>query len=137
MTWKNWWWALFNAWLKNLIQPVRWIEKIRSVWKDVAFDLPEIRKALKQFAKRVRTFNENDGNCTKMFRIELLKAILKKIFSHCCSISFWLFTKIFASGQNRKKKFWRQNDEIRTSHFSLTLQFLQLFCNYKWYQAEI
>ena len=42
-------------------------EKIKKVWKHVAFELPEIRKSFKEFGKRVRSVEENSGYCIKIF----------------------------------------------------------------------
>ena len=44
-------------------------EKIKKVWRDVAFDLPETRKSFKEFGKRIRSVEENSGYwyCIKMF----------------------------------------------------------------------
>ena len=41
-------------------------EKIKKVWKDVAFDLPETRESFKEFGKRVRSVEENSGYCIKI-----------------------------------------------------------------------
>ena len=40
--------------------------RIRKVWKDVASDVVEIRKALKQFVPRLKQVSEKQGNCIKM-----------------------------------------------------------------------
>ena len=39
---------------------------IKSVWKDIAFSLPEIRRAMKQFAGRLKAVKEREGQCIKM-----------------------------------------------------------------------
>ena len=41
-------------------------EKIKKVWPEVANDVPEIRKALKQFIPRLTAVNEKKGECIKM-----------------------------------------------------------------------
>jgi len=41
--------------------------KIKSVWKKIGSNHEIIRKALKQFLPRVRTVNENNGGCIKLF----------------------------------------------------------------------
>ena len=41
-------------------------KKIKKVWSEVAQDLPEIRKALKQFAPRLACVKEKSGECFKM-----------------------------------------------------------------------
>ena len=41
-------------------------KKIKKVWSEVAQDLPEIRKALKQFAPRLACVEEKSGECIKM-----------------------------------------------------------------------
>jgi len=40
--------------------------RIRRVWNEMATDLVEIRKALKQFVPRLREVAEKEGNCIKM-----------------------------------------------------------------------
>ena len=40
--------------------------KIRKVWSEVAGDVPEIRKALKQFTPRLKAVHESKGDCIKM-----------------------------------------------------------------------
>ena len=40
--------------------------KIRKVWPEVASDVKEIRKALKQFVPRLNAVAEKDGRCIKM-----------------------------------------------------------------------
>jgi len=42
------------------------ISKIKSVWKECARNLPEIRKSMKQFVGRVRTVGECNGSSIKM-----------------------------------------------------------------------
>ena len=37
------------------------VSETSKILKDVAFDLPEIRKALRQFVKQTRAVNENNG----------------------------------------------------------------------------
>ena len=41
-------------------------KRIESVWKDIAFSLPEIRRAIKQFAGRLKAVKEREGQCIKM-----------------------------------------------------------------------
>ena len=41
-------------------------KRIKSVWKDIAFSLPEIRRAMKQFAGRLKAVKEREGQCIKM-----------------------------------------------------------------------
>ena len=41
-------------------------KKIKKVWSEVAQDLPEIRKALKQFVPRLASVEEKSGECIKM-----------------------------------------------------------------------
>ena len=41
-------------------------KRIESVWKDIAFSLPEIRRAIKQFAGRLKAVKEREGHCIKM-----------------------------------------------------------------------
>ena len=36
-------------------------QRIESVWKDAAFSLPEIRRAIKQFAGRLKAVKEREG----------------------------------------------------------------------------
>ena len=38
-------------------------KRIKSVWKDIAFSLPEIRRAMKQFAGRLKAVKEREGQC--------------------------------------------------------------------------
>ena len=40
--------------------------RIRTVWNEMATDLVEIRKALKQFVPRLKQVAEKEGNCIKM-----------------------------------------------------------------------
>ena len=40
--------------------------RIKRVWKDVASDVVEIRKALKQFVPRLKQVAEKQGSCIKM-----------------------------------------------------------------------
>ena len=39
---------------------------IESVWKDIAFNLPEIRSAIKRFAGRLKAVKEREGQYIKM-----------------------------------------------------------------------
>ena len=39
---------------------------IESVWKDIAFSLPEIRRAIKRFAGRLKAIKEREGQYIKM-----------------------------------------------------------------------
>ena len=39
---------------------------IESVWKDIAFNLPEIRRAIKRFAGRLKAVKEREGQYIKM-----------------------------------------------------------------------
>ena len=41
-------------------------KKIKKLWSEVAQDLPEIRKTLKQFASRLACVEEKSGECIKM-----------------------------------------------------------------------
>ena len=41
-------------------------KKIKKVWSEVAQDLPEIRKALKQFVPRLACVEEKSGECIEM-----------------------------------------------------------------------
>ena len=41
-------------------------KQIERVWKDIAFSLPEIRRAIKQFAERLKAVKEREGQCIKM-----------------------------------------------------------------------
>ena len=41
-------------------------KNIKKVWPKVARDLPEIRKALKQFTPRLQSVKESKGECIKM-----------------------------------------------------------------------
>ena len=41
-------------------------KKIKKLWSEVAQDLPEIRKTLKQFAPRFACVEEKSGECIKM-----------------------------------------------------------------------
>ena len=41
-------------------------KQIERVWKDIAFSLPEIRRAIKQFAGRLKAVKEREGQCIKM-----------------------------------------------------------------------
>ena len=45
-------------------------KRIESVWKDIAFNLREIRKAIKQFAGRLKAVKEREGQRTKMIYCE-------------------------------------------------------------------
>ena len=40
-------------------------KKIKKVWPEVASDVKEIRKALKQFVPRLKSVSENEGSCIK------------------------------------------------------------------------
>ena len=46
-------------------------KQIESIWKDVAFNLPEIRRSIKQFAGRLRTVRERAGQCIKTFMVKI------------------------------------------------------------------
>ena len=51
--------------------------RIRRVWNEMATDVVEIRKALKQFVPRLRQVAEKEGNCIKMtFKWTLILRIL-------------------------------------------------------------
>ena len=39
---------------------------VESLWKNIAFNLPEIGRAIKQFAGRLRTVKEREDQCVKM-----------------------------------------------------------------------
>ena len=39
---------------------------IESVWKNIAFNLPEIRRAIKRFAGRLKAVKEREGQYIKM-----------------------------------------------------------------------
>ena len=53
--------------LNKLFENERELKKrIKSVWKDIAFSLPEIRTAIKQFAGRLKAVKEREGQCIKM-----------------------------------------------------------------------
>ena len=41
-------------------------KRIKSVWKDIAFSLQEIQRAVKQFAGRLKVVNEREVQCIKM-----------------------------------------------------------------------
>ena len=41
-------------------------KKIKKVWPEVANNVPEIRKAIKQFIPRLTAVNEKKGECIKM-----------------------------------------------------------------------
>ena len=41
-------------------------KQIESVWKDIAFSLTEIQRAIKQFAGRLKAVKEREGQCIKM-----------------------------------------------------------------------
>ena len=41
-------------------------KRIKSVWKDIAFSLPEIQRAIKQFAGRLKAVKERQGQCINM-----------------------------------------------------------------------
>ena len=41
-------------------------KQIKKIWKDIAFSLPEIRGAIKQFAGRVKAVKEREGQCIKI-----------------------------------------------------------------------
>ena len=41
-------------------------KRIERVWKDIAFNLPEIRRAVKQFPGRLKAVKEREGQCIKM-----------------------------------------------------------------------
>ena len=41
-------------------------KQIESVWKNITFNLPEIRKAIKQFAGRLKAVKEREGQRMKM-----------------------------------------------------------------------
>ena len=41
-------------------------KRIESGWKDIAFNLPEIRRAIKQFSGRLKAVKEREGECIKM-----------------------------------------------------------------------
>ena len=41
-------------------------KRIKSVWKDIAFSLPEIQRAVKQFAGRFKVVNEREVQCITM-----------------------------------------------------------------------
>ena len=40
--------------------------RIKRVWPEVAKDIVEIRKALKEFVPRLSSVNKKDGQCIKM-----------------------------------------------------------------------
>ena len=53
--------------LNNPFENERELKKrIKSVWKDIAFSLPEIQIAIKQFAGSVKAIKERQGQCIKM-----------------------------------------------------------------------
>ena len=53
--------------LNKLFKNERKLKKgIESVWKDIAFNLPEIRRAVKQFAERLKAVKEREIQCIKM-----------------------------------------------------------------------
>ena len=41
-------------------------KQIESVWKDIAFSLTEIQRAIKQFAGRLKAVKERQGQCINM-----------------------------------------------------------------------
>ena len=41
-------------------------KQIERVWKDIAFSLPEIQRAIKQFAGRLKAVKERKDQCIKM-----------------------------------------------------------------------
>ena len=41
-------------------------KQIEIVWKDIAFNLPEIRRTIKQFAGRLNVVKERKDQCIKM-----------------------------------------------------------------------
>ena len=45
--------------------------RIRRVWLEVSRGIEEIRKALKEFVPRLKSFNEKDGQCIKCCLVEL------------------------------------------------------------------
>ena len=52
-----------NKPFENKRELKKWIE---SVWKDITFSLPEIQRAIKQFAGRLKVVKEREGQCIKM-----------------------------------------------------------------------
>ena len=53
--------------LNKLVENKRDVKKwIKSIWKDIAFSLPEIWGAIKQFAGRLKSFKEREGPCLKI-----------------------------------------------------------------------
>ena len=52
-----------NKPFENKRELKKWIE---SVWKDINISLPEIRRAIKQFAGRLKAVKEREGQCIKM-----------------------------------------------------------------------
>ena len=52
-----------NKPFENKRELKKWIE---SVWKDITFSLPEIRRAIKQFAGRLKAVKERKDQCIKM-----------------------------------------------------------------------
>ena len=52
-----------NKPFENKRELKKWME---SVWKDIAFNLPEIWRARKQFARRLKAIKEREGRCIKM-----------------------------------------------------------------------
>ena len=41
-------------------------KRIESAWKDIAFNLPEIWRTIKQFAVKLKAIKEREGQCIKM-----------------------------------------------------------------------
>ena len=42
------------------------MKRIKSLWKDIIFNLLEILGAIKRFARRLRTVKERESQCIKM-----------------------------------------------------------------------
>ena len=65
--WNKGKWKVYeNRLNKPFKNQIEYKKRIESVWKDIALCLPEIRRAIKQFARRLQGVKERECQSIKM-----------------------------------------------------------------------